>query len=157
MMARKSTDLPEGTDTVIDTAAEESEKSTVAKAKERIFEEASSLRSQATGKARDYARQGKDKATGTLNEISAAMGDAAGTVDSRLGENYGEYARMAASAVSNFAAKIESKDVDDLLHDAEALVRRSPVVAIGIAAVAGFAIARLIKSGMGGQDDQDSA
>jgi ElaB/YqjD/DUF883 family membrane-anchored ribosome-binding protein len=40
-----------------------------------------------------------------------------------------------------------------MLRDAEDFVRRSPVIAIGLAAVAGFAIARLVKSGLGERDE----
>jgi len=148
-MATNKTDLPEGTDTVIDVPAEEAKKSTLIKAKKRIKDEAATLKTQATQQAREYATQGKDKATGAIKDVSAAMDDAAKSVDDRLGENYGEYARMAAGAVSNFAEKLEGKEVDDMLRDAENFVRRSPVIAIGIAAVAGFAIARLVKSGLG--------
>ena len=152
-MANKKTDLPEGTDTVIDVPAEESEKSAVTKAKERIKDEAGSLKTQAAQQARDYATQGKDKATGAIKDVSAAMDDAAKSVDERLGENYGEYARKAAGAVAAFADKLDGKEVDDMLRDAENFVRRSPAIAIGIAAVAGFAIARLVKSGLGDTDD----
>lgn len=139
-------------------APKAAEEGKVGKAKKRIKEEASSLKSQATDKARDYARQGKDKATGTIKEVSAAMDDAARSVDERFGEDYGEYARMAASAVASFADKLDKKDVDDLLKDAEQLVRKSPAAAIGIAAVAGFAIARLVKAGLADRDtDQNTA
>ena len=152
-MASKKSDLPEGTDAVIDVPAKEAEKGTVTKAKERIKDEASNLKTQATQQAREYATQGKDKATGAIKDVSAAMDDAAKSVDERLGESYGEYARMAAGAVSSFAEKIEAKDVDDMVRDVENFVRRSPAIAIGIAAVAGFAIARLVKSGLGDTDD----
>ncbi|MEM8694534.1 MAG: hypothetical protein AAGE05_00750 [Pseudomonadota bacterium] len=152
-MANTKNDMPEGTDTVIDVPAEEAEKGAVAKAKERIKDEANNLKTQAAEQARGYATTGKDKATGTIKDVSAAMDDAAKSVDERLGENYGEYARMAAGAVSSFAEKLEAKDVDDMLRDAEAFVRRSPVIAIGVAAVAGFAIARLVKSGLGERDE----
>ncbi|WP_299327844.1 hypothetical protein [Parasphingopyxis sp.] len=152
-MATKKTDLPESTDAVIDVPAEEAGKTTVTKAKERIKEEATSLKTQATQQARDYATQGKDKATGAIKDVSAAMDDAAKSVDERLGENYGEYARKAAGAVAAFADKLDGKEVDDMVRDVENFVRRSPAVAIGIAAVAGFAIARLVKSGLGETDD----
>lgn len=160
-MARKPTDLPEGTDQIIDTidlpASDVSSQSAGPKrgkkVKEKLKAEARNLKGQAADKARGYARQGKQKATGALGEISAAMESAAGDVDSRMGEQYGEYARMAAGAVSNFASRLDEKDVDDLLRDAEGFVRRSPVIAIGIAAVAGFAIARLIKSGLGDAEE----
>ena len=163
-MASIPPDLPEGTDSVLDTNTDSPVVSTSStgdadaggyarKAGQRILSEATSLRDQATGKARDYAREGKDKAIGTLNEVARAMEEASASVDERLGEDYGEYARMAASAVSSFASKIEAKDVDELIKDAESMVRKSPAVAIGVAAVAGFAIARLIKSGLSDGED----
>ena len=136
--------------------AKTADEGAVKKARKRIKEEASSLKEQATGRARDYARQGKDRATGTIREFSGAMDDAAKSVDERFGPEYGEYAHMAASAVSSFAEKLDKKDVDELLKDAEALVRKSPVAAIGIAAVAGFAIARLVKAGLAEQDSEQS-
>ena len=153
MMASKKNDAAEATDTEIEIVADVAEQGTVAKAKERIKDEAQNLRAQAADQAREYATAGKDKATGTIKDVSAAMDDAAKSVDERLGEDYGEYARKAASAVATFADKLDGKEVDDMLRDAEAFVRRSPVVAIGLAAVAGFAIARLVKSGLGERDE----
>jgi ElaB/YqjD/DUF883 family membrane-anchored ribosome-binding protein len=152
-MAAKKKPAPKAKETVIEVLSEDEDMGTFAKAKERIRGEATNLRTQATEHARDYATQGKDKATGAIKDVSAALDDAAKSVDQRLGENYGEYARKAAGAIASFADKVESKDVDDMLRDAEAFVRRSPVIAVGIAAVAGFAIARLVKSGLGERDD----
>ncbi|MBC7986013.1 MAG: hypothetical protein H7X93_05000, partial [Sphingomonadaceae bacterium] len=127
-MARNTTgeQLPEGTDSVIDTIdnpasmsgtgpADEPEPSRTSKVKDKIKTEASSLKGQATEKARDYANQGKAKASGALSEVSAAMDSAANDVDARFGEQYGEYARVAAGAVSSFASKLEAKDVDEIL------------------------------------------
>lgn len=158
MMATEKKDAPETRNAVLEATPEEGVKGTVvkgtmAKAKERFKDEASSLRTQATEQARDYATQGKDKATDAIKDVSAAMDDVAKSVNRRLGENYGEYARRVAGVVATFAEKLESKEVDDMLRDAEAFVRRSPVIAIGVAAVAGFAIARLVKSGLGERDD----
>lgn len=157
MASKTPTTLPEGTDTVIDTAdtpetGTTAEPSAFAKARQRAGDEAKKLTGQATDKAKGYAADGKAKATGGLRDVQRAMDDAAGSVDERLGENYGEYARMASSFVGGVADKLDAKEIDDLIEDAQNFVRKSPVVAIGIAAVAGFAIARLVKSGMGPQD-----
>ncbi len=149
MPTAKIETLPEGTDTVIDGAMETREPGTVEKTRTRIKEEARNLTSQATGKAREKATEQKVKATGALKELSRTVEDAAGTVDDRFGESYGEYGRMAASALASFADKLDGKEVDDLVRDASDMVRKSPVMAIGIAAVAGFAISRLVKSGLG--------
>lgn len=161
MMGDTRSNLPEGTDAIVDTNATAEPQGTarpetgrVDRAKQRIREEATNLRGQATDKARGYAQQGKDRATGTVRDVAAAMEDAARTVDERLGENYGQYARRAASTVSGLADRLDQKDVDELLRDAEDLVRKSPAVAIGLAAVAGFALARLVKSGLGDEEDE---
>src|SRR3546814_16333084 len=62
--------------------------------------------------------------------------------------------RRAADSVSGFADTLRTKDVDELLDDARALVRKSPVIAIGTAAAIGFALVRLVKAGLAeGQGD----
>ena len=45
------------------------------------------------------------------------------------------------------AAKIDSKDLGELGDDARQFVRKSPGLAIGIAAVAGFMLSRLFRGG----------
>jgi len=113
-----------------------------------IKEEAGKIGSQAADKARGFADQGKAKATDALDEFSKLMSEAAGTVDERLGEQYGKYARSAADSLSGFAQTLRSKQVDDIVEDATEFVRKSPAVAVGIAAAVGFALARLVKSGV---------
>ena len=50
--------------------------------------------------------------------------------------------------VTNLAGRVREKNVDDFVDDAKEFVRKSPVVAIGIAAVAGFALVRLLRTGI---------
>ena len=45
------------------------------------------------------------------------------------------------------AAKIEAKELAELGEDAKQFVRKSPGLALGIAAVAGFLVSRLFKGG----------
>lgn len=118
------------------------------KAVAQIKEKSATLRDQATGKAREYAVDGKTRAADALGEFSTAVSESARTIDERLGAEYGDYARRAADAVSGFADTLRTKDVDELMEDARAIVRKSPVVAIGTAAAVGFALVRLLKSGM---------
>lgn len=113
--------------------------------------EASSLKQQAVNKVRDYAEDGKARASDALRDLSQVVNDAANSVDQRLGSEYGTYARRAADAVSGFADSLQNKPVDELYNDARNLIRKSPAAAIGIAAAVGFAVVRLVKSGMEGQ------
>jgi ElaB/YqjD/DUF883 family membrane-anchored ribosome-binding protein len=82
------------------------------------------------------------------------VGDTATGIEERLGAEYGDYARRAASTIENAANSIASKDPDELIDDTREFVRNSPGVALAGAAVVGFVLARLVKSGLGtGQDD----
>ncbi len=109
---------------------------------------AQDLRRQATSKVREYAEDGKGRATTALSDFSEVIRDTATQIDDRLGAEYGQYARKAADAVSNLSQNIGSKSVDDLYDDARELVRKSPAVAIGVAAAVGFALVRLVKAGI---------
>ena len=102
------------------------------------------LRDQAGGKVREFADTGKTRATDMLEELSRVVADTADSIDERLGNNYGEYARKAADGVSGLADSLRGKDVDDLYEDVRSAVRKSPGLAIGIAAVVGFSLVRLV-------------
>jgi len=114
----------------------------------QVREQVSSLRGQAGDKLRGFADDGKARATGWVEELGGVLDDAAKSVDERLGEDYGRYAHSAADAVSSFAGKVRDRSVDDIVGDARDFVRKSPMVAIGIAAVAGFALMRVVKTGL---------
>jgi len=151
--------LPEGTDHIVAGASGASEERTgfVASSGQssgtdrlvsQVKEQVSGLRSQVTERARGYADDGKGRVTGLLENVSEVITDAAKSVDERLGEDYGEYAHRAANAVADFAGRIRDKSIDDIYDDTRDFVRKSPAVAIGIAAVAGFALIRVIKTGL---------
>lgn len=117
-----------------------------------LKDEAGKLTQTGIEKAKNYAIDGKDRAGGALDEFAKLMTDAAGSVDEKLGAQYGDYARTAANSLSGFAETLRNKDVDDLLADARDLVKKSPAVAIGTAAAVGFVLARLVKSGLDAND-----
>jgi ElaB/YqjD/DUF883 family membrane-anchored ribosome-binding protein len=106
------------------------------------------LRDQAGGKVRGFAEDGKSRATDLLEELSRVVADTADSIDERLGNNYGEYARKASDSVSGLAESLRGKEVDELYDNVRDAVRKSPGVAIGIAAVVGFTLVRLIKAGL---------
>ena len=113
---------------------------------------AANFAKQAAEKARDLAADGKTRAGDALDEVSRLMDSAANTVDEKLGANYGKYARSAAEGIAGFSESLKAKDVDDLVADVQGFVRKSPAVAIGIAAAVGFVVARLVKAGIDGAE-----
>lgn len=98
------------------------------------------------------ASAAKDKTGSAMQSLSKLIADTAGTVDAKLGPQYGDYARQAAESVASAADTLESKDVDQLMSEARDFVRKSPAVAIGAAAVVGFVLMRLAK----GSSDSDA-
>jgi hypothetical protein len=114
------------------------------------------LAGQAGEKARGFVTQGLERTSEALANVSRMVGDTATGIEERLGAEYGGYARRAASAIENTANSIAAKDPDELIDDTRTFVRNSPGVALAGAAVVGFVLARLIKSGLGtGQDEFD--
>jgi ElaB/YqjD/DUF883 family membrane-anchored ribosome-binding protein len=113
------------------------------------------LAGQAADKARGLVTQGLERTAEALANVSKMVGDTADGIDERLGADYGDYARRAAGAIENAANTIAEKDPDELLDDTRNFVRNSPGVALAGAAVVGFVVARLLKSGLASDDEDD--
>lgn len=115
--------------------------------------QAEQLKTQAGKVARDAADAAKDKTGSAMQSLSKLIADTADTVDSKLGPQYGDYARSAAQAVAGAAKSVDEADIDQLIEEARTFVRKSPAVAIGAAAIAGFVLMRLAK---GSSDEGDT-
>lgn len=149
-------ELPEGTDTVIAGASVTSDNEEQLIVREptkrdrvlgKVREGRGKLAGQAADKTRGLVGQGLERSSEALANVSKLVGDTASGLDERLGEEYGEYARKAAGAIEDVANSLASKDPDELIEDTRNFVRKSPGVALAGAAIVGFALARLVKSG----------
>jgi ElaB/YqjD/DUF883 family membrane-anchored ribosome-binding protein len=109
------------------------------------LDEAKALGGQAQERAAEYAVQGKAKASEAISSLGKLVEDSAATIDEKLGLKYGDYARKAAGTLQDTAVRLDEKDLAELSEDAKEFVRKSPGVAVGIAAVAGFMLARVFK------------
>src|SRR6185503_15709854 len=121
---------------------------------DRFREGREQLSSQAGEKARGFVTQGLERTAEALANVSKMVGDTAPGIEERLGADYGDYARRAAGAIENVANTIASKDPDELIDDTRNFVRNSPGIALAGAAVVGFVVARLFKSGVA-RDEED--
>lgn len=174
-MAQKDSDLPEGTDEVIEGAMETDTTAATSSAgrgrasrgggrthtgagnaiMEKVRSGSDKLSEQAADKARGFVGQGIERSAEALANVSKLVGDTASGLDERLGEEYGDYARRAAETLENTANRLASKDPDELIDDTREFIRKSPGVALAGAAIVGFALARLVKSGLSRDDDDD--
>jgi len=110
-----------------------------------LLEDAKVYGEQAKTRARELAVEGKARTSETIASLGKLVSDNAGTIDERFGEKYGDYARSASKSLADTAAKIEAKNLDELGDDAREFVRKSPGLAVGLAAVAGFMLASLFR------------
>ena len=122
---------------------------------DRFREGRENLANQAGDKARGLVGQGLERTAEALANVSKMVGDTAPGIEDRLGSDYGNYARRAAGAIENVANTIASKDPDELIEDTRNFVRNSPGIALAGAAVVGFVVARLLKSGLAREEDED--
>ena len=122
---------------------------------DRFREGREQISSQAGEKARELVTQGLERTAEALANVSKMVGDTASGIDERLGSEYGDYARKAAGAIENAANTIAEKDPDELIEDTRNFVRNSPGIALAGAAVVGFVMARLLKTGLARDEDED--
>ena len=114
-------------------------------------DEAKAVGEQAKQRAAQLAKDGKTRASDGLSQLSKTVSGTATTIDDKLGKQYGDYARTAARTMQEAAAKLDAKDLGELGDDARRFIKDSPGAAIGIAAVAGFFLAKMFRGG--GSDD----
>lgn len=150
-------ELPEGTDSIVAGAAvttdnEErlivDEPNRRSKMVDQVKTGSNKLAEQAAGKTRGLVGQGLERSSEALASVSKMVGDTAAGIDERLGQEYGDYARKAAGAIDNAANSLASKSPDELIDDTRDFVKRSPGIALAGAAVVGFVLARLVKTGL---------
>jgi len=171
MADQRDIELPEGTDVVLEpdnigalttdrvTSDDDDSDTLSIGGSQGIAERLRSGREKITGQAGERARglvtQGLERTAEALANVSKMVGDTAGGIEERLGPEYADYARRAAGAIENVANTIAEKNPDELIDDTRNFVRNSPGIALAGAAVVGFVVARLVKSGLGSNDDED--
>lgn len=179
MAEQRDIELPEGTDTVIEGAGEPDNSGAISAGPvatgtdddtgtltidsgnsggslgDRFRSGRENLTTQAGDRARGFVSQGLERTSEALANVSKMVGDTAGGIEERLGPEYADYARRAAGAIENVANTIAEKDPDELIDDTRNFVRNSPGIALAGAAVVGFVVARLVKSGLSSQSNDE--
>ncbi len=100
---------------------------------------------------REQASKFADRSKDAGAETTAAVGKAAESAAEQLQREVPElanYVRSAASYTQRLADDLHSRPAGELLSDAVAWGRKQPLIALAGAAVLGFALSRVIKSGI---------
>lgn len=120
-----------------------------------VKDEAAVIAEKTGANAKSAASSGKEMAADAVAGLADAARQMAGKLDEGQAEGKNaraaEIARKAADTMERFSGRLREKDVDELANDARSAVRNNPAIAVGAAAVIGFALARFLK-GSGGRD-----
>lgn len=111
--------------------------------REELTGEARAKTGDAKEKAYGLANDGKAKASEAISGLSKVVHDNAEMIDEKVGPKYGNYARTAADSMQSAATALDEKSLEQLGDDAKEFVREKPMMAVGIAAAAGFVLSRL--------------
>jgi len=98
---------------------------------------------QAKEKAEGLANEGKAKASQAISSLGKLVEQQGDTIDDALSGEYGDYARRAGKSIQNAATRLDEKSFGEMGDDAKEFVRKSPALAVGMAAAAGFLLARM--------------
>ncbi|KQM17502.1 hypothetical protein [Novosphingobium sp. Leaf2] len=109
-------------------------------------DKASAYAADAKVKAAGMADEGKARASQAIVGLSKMIDDNATLIEEKVGPKYGEYARSASKSIQDAGLRLDEKSLEELTEDAREFVRKSPGLAIGLAAATGFMLSRLFSS-----------
>ena len=77
--------------------------------------------------------------------LALAFGARSGIAQNDFSKEEQELSLKASRKLQETATRLDQKSVEELGEDARELVRKSPAAAVGLAALAGFLLARLLR------------
>lgn len=108
-------------------------------------EKAYGYANEAKDKAYGYAQDGKARTSEAISGLAKLVQENASKVDETVGEKYGDYARSAAQSMQDAATRLDEKSFEELGEDAKEFIREKPALAVGLAAAAGYMVARVFR------------
>ena len=113
-----------------------------------LADAAKDMASQTTDRLKDAVSEQKSAGAEFVGTLAETMRRAANEFDNDL-PIAGKYIRKAATQVENVSETIKTGDFNDLVRGAQSFARRQPTAFLGLAALAGFAAVRFLKSSPG--------
>lgn len=125
-------------------------KDTVASAADEAVNQGESIMGAARERAEGLAEEGKQAVAGQASGLATAVRHAADDLEGTSPE-IARHVRTAAEAVEGISATLRDRTAGQLIHDVTDFARRQPAAFFGVAALAGFALARFAKSSADGK------
>jgi hypothetical protein len=107
---------------------------------------ASRVADQAVQQVKSQLETGKEKATGSLQEMAQALHETSSSFRERNQDALGRYADSGAEMIDQVSGYFKDRSVDQIVDDVEELARRQTGLFIGGAFALGFVLSRFFKS-----------
>jgi len=107
---------------------------------------AGDIAGRAKEKGRSLFEQQKESALGQVGSVAHAIRNTASNLQGEGQDQTARYVQMIADQLESLGGRLRNKDLDTLLRDAQGLARRSPTTLLVGSVVAGFLLARFLKS-----------
>jgi ElaB/YqjD/DUF883 family membrane-anchored ribosome-binding protein len=119
-------------------------------------DQARTLARQATDQARKQAQEQTSRLAENLRQMSRQARSLAEGNTQEAGQ-IGDYVQRFADRASDMAQRLESRGFEGVVEDVQRFARRRPMLFVGLAAAAGFAVSRVARSVADGQDQDGGA
>ncbi len=122
-----------------------------------VKDDAAVMAKKAGASALSAAGQGKTMAADAVHGLADAARQMASKLEDGKPDSSNtkaaEYARKAADGMDRFSSTLRDKEIEEIADNARDAVRQNPAIAIGAAALIGFALARFLKGNGSGDRD----
>jgi hypothetical protein len=113
---------------------------------EQIKDQTSQLAGQAQNKVKKTLEEQKGKGIGELSGLAEAVRQTGQTLRDQEKDGIAHYAERAADQIERVVQYVDSRDVTELLNEAEMFARRHPEAFLGGAFMMGLVAGRFLKS-----------
>ncbi len=118
-------------------------------------EHAGEFKDEVLRNGRRVINQSKDTAADVIIDFADALGSAAGELDRKNRKDSAEYLRSASRLAREFSSTLREQDMSELVDQAASYGKRQPLLFLGGAVIAGFAVTRLLQSGNKHKEEAD--
>lgn len=112
-----------------------------------VPEKADELLEAAKKRGRGLLDRQKDAAARELGSVSGVMREAARKFEEKEERGVSDYVEKAADYVDRISATLRDHDLDELVRRGEESLRKRPAMVLGLTALAGFALGRVLRAG----------
>lgn len=123
----------------------------------KVEQQAGGLAQKARQQASSRAETQKNQVATRLTTVADAVDKVGQQLQQQQQESLAHYADLTSQQVRTVSDKLQQKNVDQLVHDAEGAIRKEPALALGGAFALGLLAARFLKSSPPETQQQPSA